>query len=533
MNFLAGGSHENIEKSGRPNAYVMLGFTIFVIAILIAPIWYYDFLPMVDMPNHMARHYLGMKSAAGGDYSQYYSFKNGVVPNSAVDTLLLIVNWRWDPYLIPHLSVSAYIINFIVATMVLARVVSGKWSLWPLTVSIVTYNANFYWGFENYILSIPFAIYGIALWLALEKKSLLTRVFLFSGYAFFLYFLHFLVFAIFAIMAFGRELQVLFEQKKGRRWPHFKTYGWLAIPMVLPFIHMFVNIAQGQNVDGDITFFGGGLSRLRALFSLGEPFGDVFSDFPSISLFLTAFFAFVFVFIAAREGVRLRINSKMKGILIAMFLVVLLVPYKLDGVALVSIRYPFVLVAVLLAGTTWKDVPRPAHIGVGVIVGGFLFSMVNGYIGIAKPYNQDIDDLFVLLNKLPENTRVLPMKNWRDTHFLYSRHLEAFAVIERNAFIPTMFQGTHSLTVKPEWREYTHPTLGALDVEYLAKPIEEQMQEIENTRGYFDGHTYWLNWPEKFEYVLLLDPEPVGMEKVFPVSLIETSGNLSLYRVIP
>src|SRR5262245_14945578 len=51
-------------------------------------IWSSQYLPLVDLPNHMARHYLEAVKLSGGDIGPYYDLELRLLPNLGADLIL-------------------------------------------------------------------------------------------------------------------------------------------------------------------------------------------------------------------------------------------------------------------------------------------------------------------------------------------------------------------------------------------------------------------------------------------------------------
>lgn len=179
------------------------------------PILHAEFLPLTDLPNHIARHFIA--TMGPGPLDDYYAYTFALVPNTAADLAWLLFGGGGDPAAFARYTIAFYLFALVAATMFLARVVHGHWTLWSAAVGLVAYNANFFWGFQNYIVTMPFAIFVLALWLWSERLTVGQRLALLSPLIAGLYVLHLFAFVFLATAAFGRELQLLIERKGERK----------------------------------------------------------------------------------------------------------------------------------------------------------------------------------------------------------------------------------------------------------------------------------------------------------------------------
>ena len=99
------------------------GFAL-VAALCLWPILGNAHLPLVDLPNHMARHFVAANP--GTALEAYYSYAFSAKGNSAADLLWLTVGRHvLDVYSFSQLVMAAYALNLLGAAMVFGRVVHG------------------------------------------------------------------------------------------------------------------------------------------------------------------------------------------------------------------------------------------------------------------------------------------------------------------------------------------------------------------------------------------------------------------------
>lgn len=497
----------------------------FVLASLcsVVPILLHSYLPLVDLPNHIARHHIAAN--AQGALAQYYTSVSSFVPNSAVDLLWKVCGFTGDPVEFSKYVMVFYVISFVGSTMFLARVVHGRWTLWSVGVSLIVFNGTFFWGFQNFIVSVPFCLLFLGLWLLMEKNILALRLVIFFPLALILYLMHFFVFAILAIAVFGREVQVQLSQEGS----HSRRLGRLTIlmvPFAVPVLWFIYGMLTGPASPADSqTEFGSVGDRLLGIFS---PFTAMNAEsVPQIQNigFVTGIFIVLCVFtLFLRKWPRLVVNNKMVGPLVALSVAALLAPTWLSGVAFVHFRVPLVLFTVFFAATRWHGLNGQRAF--------FLAVFITAIVGIrcfylekfVSEYDSDIQDLLQATQALPAGARVLPVRSpgmELDRRFY---HVQAYVVTKRDAFVPTLFLGTHSVQLRQEWSEYAHPALFGVDVRRV---LDQDTYSVPSDVRFLE------EWEQKYTHVLLLDQDTLDIHTDHRMILEERVGRFTLYRVIP
>lgn len=512
------------RPAALPLPLPLIGFLV-VAACTALPILAHLYLPLVDLPNHIARRHVAATGGTGA-LAAYYTYTEALVPNSAVDLF-----WRWlghpgDPARFSQLALAGYAVNLVAATMLLSRVIWGRWSLWPAAAGLFVLNGNFYWGFENYLVTLPFAIAALAAWIGTERRHTGIRLALFLPLAAALYLMHFFAFAALAIAAFGREVQRL--AGAGPDWKRQLGRGLLmALPFLLPLVWMVLNTLSANSPAGSRTEFGNPWMRLDVLVSAVSPSGPSFGTMAMTSGDILGVGGLALVAICAltllrRSGPRLRIEPRMVGPVVAVAAVALVAPTWLNGVALVHIRLPVVAILLFLAATRWQGLDRRAAGWIALVVAALIAGRGLMFEREAARNDAEIRDMLTVLEVLPEGARLLPLRAPGGVYNMRLAHAQAYAVVARDAFVPTMFQGVHAIRVREPWTASAHPAMYAVDIRILA----------DRNLSYRQGEMSFLqDWERKFTHALLLDPDPGGAAADPRLHQIARTGRFTLYRI--
>lgn len=509
---------ERPDKNGLPLPLPLLGF-IFAALCTSVPILAHLYLPLVDLPNHIAR--LAVAAMDGtGPLADYYGYSTGFAPNAAVDLIWLGLGSPGSPARFAQGVMAFYAVNLTASVMVLSRIVHGRWSLWSAAGGLLVFNAPFFLGFQNFVFSLPFAIHGLSLWLALEDRAERLRWFLFLPLALTIYLMHLFAFGALAAAVFGRELQRVIEAD-GPLLRRLMAGTFAMLPFLPPVLALALLMA-GNPGDGSLshTEYGGLASRWDALRAPAmEPpvQGMAWVRWVSIGGFAVLAMALTRLFVPAGSGPRLSFQRRLYGPLAALIGLSLVVPEWLQGVAFLHIRFPVMVFALLIAGSAWCGVGIRTGRVFATVLAALLLLKGIAFERFAASYDSDIRDLLSATETLPGGARVLPLRGagWRgDTRFY---QVQGLLVSERDAFVPTLFQHVHGLQVKPEWATYAHPAMFAVDMRYVFD-LPEGVQ----------GPDFAQDWEAKFTHILIVDPHELSHPRV---ELVTQEGRMSLYRV--
>ncbi len=515
---------ERLQRQGTMPLAWPLAFFL-AVAVTLWPILSHTYLPMTDIPNHIARHYISTMSE-GGPLSRYYEAAFAIVPNSSVDILWRIFGGMvGDPILFSRNLFAVYAVNLIAATAVLSRVLHGRWSLWSLTASLFVFNGNYFWGFENFLFSVPFMIWTLILWLRIEDKGTPLRMAVFVPVAALLYLMHFFAFAALAVAAFGREAQLLGDAGRGSVGRRLARGLPMGLPFLLPVLHTVWQQFGGEpSPQGNLTMMMRLPHFVDAIWSLFAQ--RTYSENGPITLganVLIVLFIVIFATLAKKAGVRLIVAPQMKGPLIALTVAAVFCPYWLNGVAYVNLRLPFLVAVLLIASTRWMALDARKAVALAMVMAaciGLRAAQIERY---TAHHDAEVRDFLQTVTDLPPGARLLPVRNNNHTSDPRVWHLQAYAVVANKVFIPTLFQGVHALKVRDEWLPISHPQWGAIAFAHLKNPtllLDNPLQTM-----------FWRDWTHDFTHLVLFDPMPAQDLADLPLREIARQGRFTLYEI--
>lgn len=507
-------------RTTGPSVVAVVGVIALLLAVL--PIALNPAMPLVDLPNHIARHYIAANPGTALD--TYYAYSLAAKGNSTGDILWLVLGRHLtDVYTFSRVLLALYAVNLVVSCAVLGRVLQGRWTLWPLASLLLVFNAPFFWGFQNFVLTLPLAIYALAAWLRLEEARPWVRALLFIPVTWALFQLHILGCVAFLTAAAGRDIQRLIAAGSG--WPgHLRRNLVTILPYAVPVgLALMAILAESPNEYGNATRYGSLSARLAELLS---PVDAVTNDGSRV-LALSGAAIIVFLAVAVlslrrRTGPRLTIAPRAIGPAIALTLLCLVVPSVLDGVALVQIRFPVVLCAVMIAGTAWEGLSPRTAAALLLLVAALATGRSIAVGQLAARHSADMGHLSAVLSAVPEGARLIPVRNDDTTSGRADWHLQAHAVPQAHAFVPTLFRGAHALQVREEWLPMTVAQGMSLPAEFILGDAPVASADV-------DG--FWEDWQTRFTHLLALDPVPDALVATAPLTAVTTAGRFTLYRI--
>jgi hypothetical protein len=492
------------------------------------PIFSVSVPPLIDYPNHLARMHILAEIAEDPALQANYTVDWRIVPNLAMDILLLPVTRVLSAVEASRLFVAMTLMLMVGGTLALHRVVHGRIGLWPAAVFLFLYNYNLEWGFLNYQFSVGLYLILFAGWIATGRWRGWIRLVLFSSAALALFFAHFFAFCIYGLSVASYELWrgFGFGERTLRRivlqWAI--ALGQFAIPCVLW-------LTFAPLLESTVTRYGTIGHKIVAalsptLFQL-EPIDLV---------------TLVFVCIVLAGGLlsrTIRLAPELRFPLIFLGLAAVLMPNILLNVWAVDFRLPPVLACLVVAGTQIAPWDRKTAMIVAttalILFGAKVWSLGQSW----QSLDQDFAELRSASQVIEPGARLLPVLNLpafvdapdqrssdqiygllaltgspavrtsdgRSVPSLLYWHVPALTVVERSVYLPTLFTGPQQpLRAAPANERIDTPAGRAVTLPQLmegADPIRSR--KLVNMVDRLGNKAYWAFWPENFDYLLLLD----------------------------
>lgn len=512
-----------------------LVYTILTLAAL-SPVFAVDVPPLVDLPNHLARLHIlsGIEDSAA--LRDNYQVRWGVMPNLAMDLLLLPLAAVAPIELLSRLFVAATMLLTIGGTLLLHRTLHGRLGFSAVAVYVVLYNQVFAWGFLNNLFGLSMAMLAFAGWIALRDKPWRFRLPLFAALTIVLFFSHLVALGLYGILVGGYEFS--------RGIPGFRQNWRPAIRIWLLGAAQFIPSALllvltvPPPPETTIVFYGTIFDKIRAILS---PFMMYIGTVDS------AILGFVlFVAIMAGLSRQFRIARGMALPLLVLVVLAMAMPLwvngRYGGIWAMDLRMFTFAAFIAVASLRFEWESRQFAAGVVaacVVMFGVRLVEIHAdwrvYDRQVREYRQaalliEPGSSILQSQTTPEAPETAP-NAFGPVYW----HLATYSVIDRDAFVPTVFTDPTKQPVGASAaRAIIDTPFGNLpDAAELVAGADIAVRG-KTPRTDLDGtRRYWTDWPHRFDYVVALSgaglPANLG-----PLLEPEHEGSFFvIYRVIP
>ncbi|MGE5269255.1 MAG: hypothetical protein ACM3JG_06225 [Thiohalocapsa sp.] len=520
-------------EAGR---FLSLGFCGLLGVVTLLPLLCAAVPPLIDYPNHLARLWILVHRAEIPELARNYVVHWKLVPDLAIDFGVLALSAAMPVELAGRVFIALTMLGLIAGTMVLHRVLHGRFAVWPIWSVLFIYNAAMFWGFVSCLFAIGVYFFLFSGWIASRRWPIGPRLLVFAAASAVLWLLHLFAFGLYGLSVvsyeFGRAL------KDGR----LPLKGLASVAVVcLQFIPGLVlwYLSRGK-LPSIHTEYGDLGRKVYALFA-PVTFGSTLAVLDR-GLWLAAA---VFLLLAARRGA-LKLVPEMRLPLAAMVAAALLMPYFANGSALADIRLPSVLPLVILAATQFS-VRRQWLAGLLGVSALVLFGLRVWTVSASwQVYDRWFNEfraasgviapgarLLIVEGAIPDDKRAIPgvPSAFATVQPNIFWHMGALAVIDRAAFFPYLFTDATPLDVTPRNRAMSSWGM-PVTPEELVKSADPRSLQSPVAYDLYHHPLYWRDWPHNFDYVLWIDfgdrPKP-QLKQLLPLA----SGSVfAVYRIL-
>ena len=510
-----------IDAAGR--GFLTLALYVVLGAATLSPLLWAVVPPLVDYPNHLARMWILVHRMDIPELARDYVVHWRILPDLAMDFVVPVLSWVMPVEVAGRVFIALTMLGLIAGTVVLYRVLHGRFAVWPIWSVLFVYNAVLFWGFLSCLFAIAVYLFMFGGWIASREWRVLPRILLFSAAGALLFLLHVFAFGLYGLSVLSYEIG---RRLEGGRLP-VKSLASLAVVGLQFLPGLLLWYASLGEVGAVYTAYGSLANKLYALFAPVN-FGVFAAPFDRVMWLAVA----VFLLLAAKRGA-LKLVPGMGLPLAALLLATVLMPHYANGSALADIRLPVTLPFVILASTQFTVSRKwlPRLLG-GVALVGFglrIWTVSESWRDYDHSFNEFRAASAVIApgarllivgadiresNMIPPDKARLPgvpsvLATLQPVVFW---QLGALAVIDRSAFFPYLFTEATPLGVTPRNRELSGWGM-PVTPEDLAKSADpasaNSFDDLHDLNG---QRMYWRNWPQTFDYVLWIDfggmPEP-------------------------
>lgn len=491
---------------------------VVIAALILLPLVYVVLPPLQDYPNHLAR----MHAIAVLDHdpllSRFYGVEWSLIPNLVMDLIVPPLTRYMTVYAAGRVFIGLTFLLLLSGPMVLHRALFGRWSAWPLVGGLFIYNGFLFVGLMNYLFGVGLAVWGLAAMVALRERSLLLRMVVSAVLTLALYVCH-----LYAVGVYGLGLLGFEAWRLGMTRPFLWRRAALdLVAFTLPFVPLAVLLLWSPTwgLVGEYTWEPQG--KMDGVWTLFSVYSDL-ADFAVLGMAAVAFG------MALRRRL-LAIHPAGLVILVLGSAVFLLMPRQLFGSWMADQRLT-IAILYLVVGFIHLEPTGASQRSVKFAV--FVALIAVRVVDVSANWLQLSDALLDVrraVRVIPAGSRVLVAKADESSGSnaangaLY--HSGSLATIERAALVSRNFtvEGKQVLRVRAPYREQ-------VDTQDGETPTMSQL--LASADGPLPkGPRYWDQWPQRYDYLLLLETEP-GSENPAPARmiLVREDDGFQLYRV--
>lgn len=473
-----------------------------------------------DYMNHLALAYIEGHVHSDPFLQSYYSVSLDLVPHLTMDLIA-----PWLSHIIGIYAAGAVLIWFSlvmppIAGIVLARALHGRVTWMSLLGFLTVFNANMSSGFVDFNASIGFALLAFTLWICMQPGWRRTLVFLPIGLA--LVINHALAFLVFGYLALVWELVQFFKGKRERlKGFLFQLVCLDGLAMLGGVIFLGLSIGGASDITPNSAMTYNPLQRANVLMA-GTLFGDFFAAAMLTPVLLAA------CYISVRKN-WIAFVPDMGWVCLAFLVLVAAMPVTFLGIWGFHLRYTALLLILIAASVKIRPVLSVSRRNALAIVSVAMFTLTftNAAYQFRK-VDHSADEFRVVLANLPQGSKLLSSFSSKEAKTAFSQHAVSMAVIESQAFVPSLFTNTSLVDVTPAMVDFHLPQFDGLSPDQLR--IAASAEAIPAENGYW-SLGFANDWPERWDYIVLFrTPGHPGLVDL-PVCEVAAMETAILYKI--
>ena len=500
-------------------------------AIVLLPIAMVKVPGLEDYPNHLARMYILSHYNESESLQRFYEVRWQPIPYLGMDATFVLLSRIASIYDAGRVFVGLCVLLPVFSVAALHYSIHGRLSLVPAAAFLLSYNALLLWGFLVYLPVLCLAVIVFAGWIATTHWSRRRRLIAFSFLATLLYLGHLVAFGAYCLMVLCFE--VFRAGKAGLQvWRKTMVEWVFAALQAAPAIVLAMNTAAERPFVGPVeTNYGRIIDKIRMILS---PI-----------LFLQSRTEIIFgsvaiiVLILGRLTGRLKLAPELFQIFLVVGVLSLCVPLRLFGVFGMDFRLPLLAAMLLLSAISTTNRAgvffRNTMLCGVILLTAIRSALISSELG---KVDLQIAELRQVISTMPRGMRLLTIDVSRSSNPMrsdsvhVSYHAPLVALIDRDAFVPTLFTGLGTVKPKPELEMLStpdgdpYPGLADL-VDGYGKSADPSV-DIPSGEG---GRIYWWGWERNFDYVLVMHYGMRPTKLLDVLRLVASSDVADLYAI--
>jgi hypothetical protein len=506
---------------------LVIGVHLALAGIVLAPFFSVAIPGLGDTLNHLARMHILATIDRSPALQRFYEVRWAPIPYLAMDAIVPLLMRVVPIYVAGKLFVAACIVLPVAGTAALHAVVHRRASLVPCAAWLVATNALLSLGFLNFLFSAGCALLLFAAWVATTAWPRWPRAALSAPLVLLLYFGHVFACAAYCLAVAGRETG---RALRARFRPRLHVLADLAaaFAQAIPALCCAATLDVASGYLGPLhTRYGSLAEKLAAAAS---PMLFLHDAVHGVALLCAAL-------LAALLAPRLRLDRGVWPAGLAVALASAAVPHVLASTWGTDLRLPLLAVLLGLAAASFRMGPGGRVVALAGLIALVGVKSADAWV-VLHAQDAQFAAMRAVLADLPRGARLLVVTldghgTGREAVPISTRwHMPMVAVIEHDAFLPTLFTGLSTVHVRSAFLASSTPNGLPISPDQLRDGQAADGAAIDRGDGQ-GARLYHFGWPAKFDFVLL---ERFGGDTgTLParLSLVRRVGPFELYRILP
>ncbi|WP_395016350.1 hypothetical protein [Dongia sp.] len=517
----------------------LLAIYALVLAGALLPVLLSGVPPLADLPNHLARAHIIDRLSSSPDLQKYYAVEWRLLSFQSTDFILPALARVVGLAAAAKVFVAATMLLLLAGTAALHRALYGQVGLWPAVSALFLFNFLLAWGFVAFLSAAGLALLLFAAWVQTSDKAGAVRMLLFAIATVLLLLCHLFAFACYAVLVGGYEIGLAARSGAPLRRRILRLASGAA-----SFVPAIVLAALSIDTSvRTILQFGGIADLARGFVSPTIMYLD-WAD-----LVVTYAVALVLWLLYRRQA--LSFDRRMLVPLAILFLLALVMPVSMASVWGANLRIPCLLAFLLVASS---DLRLPQRAG-QLLAAGLVLLLATRAVALSvtwSGYERDVAEFRAADQQIARGSRVLATafpvdyQQRRDPAIFPLVHLAAFSVIDRDAFLPSLFTFATPLRFTADRRDPTafafqsmepiiwqprNPAFAPADA--TTRQAVADLAESNRLNDSYLSVVDWAHWPEDFHYLVVFDFDTAT--NPVPALLTEVARGriFTLYRIHP
>jgi hypothetical protein len=489
-------------------------------ALVLVPVFMVAVPPLADYVNHLARMYVISVQGRDAHLDAFYRIEWQLIPNLAMDLIVPVVARVVDVFRAGQLFTTLTILVMVTGPIAVQRALHGRANPFPLTAFVLVYNGVFLIGLMNYLMGVGLGTWGLACWIALERRPIVLRMVVSAVFCGLLYVCHLYTLGLYGIAIGAYELWAWSTRRFRLDRKVLLSLVALIVP-VLPVVPLLLGSAT-WTLAGEYAW--SSQSKIDGLEMVFRTYTDTWD--------LTVLWLAGAALGWALHKRLLSIHPAAVPLVVVGAVAFLAMPYTFFGSDMADQRMPVAILFMVIGFVRLDTDDRWTRAGFLALVIGFALLRVGDVALHWAKIGRIFDDFRASLVDVERGARILvayaddPKGTQAEQDAI--SHAPCLAMIERSSLVSTAFtvKGKQIMTVKRAFR-------AQVDTEDGVPPSISQLvatsyvREDDEPREHF-----WDKWTEEDDYVYVLytereadNPDPSNLE------LVHDGKGFQLYRI--